>query len=64
MAVAMMPSGAMHPYHRHEQVVQAMAGVDLASGEESGTKSPYDLSYRSYTVSKAFCAEESSTSVG
>jgi len=42
MAV-LMPEGAAHPYHRHEQIVQSMAGVDLAYREESGTLLYLDL---------------------
>lgn len=36
MTVVKMPAGDLHPYHKHEQLVQTLAGVDIASGEEIG----------------------------
>lgn len=36
MTVLRMPAGDLHPYHKHEQLVQTLAGVDIASGEEIG----------------------------
>ena len=36
MTVVSMPAGELHPYHKHEQLVQSLAGVDIASGEEIG----------------------------
>ncbi len=36
MTAAVMLQGGAFTYHKHEQLVQAMAGVDLASTEEIG----------------------------
>ena len=36
MAAAVMLPDSAFTYHRHEQLVQAMAGVDLASNEKIG----------------------------
>ena len=36
MTVVSMSAGDLHPYHKHEQLVQTLAGVDIASGEEIG----------------------------
>ena len=36
VTVVEMPAGELHPYHKHEKLVQSLAGVDLASGEEIG----------------------------
>ena len=43
MTVVRMPAGDLHPYHKHEQLVQTLAGVDIASGEEIGA-TPYTAS--------------------
>ena len=36
MTVVRMPAGELHPYHKHEQLVQSLAGVNIASEEEIG----------------------------
>ena len=43
MTVVRMPAGDLHPYHKHEQHVQTLAGVDIANGEEIGA-TPYTAS--------------------
>ena len=36
MAAVMLPGPSPRIYHKHERIVQSLAGVDIISREESG----------------------------